>query len=54
MDGYGANPTKYEPKDLPREVIGEGIVLNVTKNAATVLITYNSVPAYTGDLVEIE
>src|SRR5216683_1572052 len=48
--GYGSNPTKYEPKDLPREVVGEGIVLNVTKNAATVLLTYGRVPAYTGDL----
>jgi hypothetical protein len=54
MAGYGSSPTKYEPKDLPREILGEGIVLNVTKNAATVVITYDRVPAYTGDLVEIE
>ena len=54
MYGYGSNPTKYEPKDLPREVLGEGIVLNVTKNAATVVLTYSRFPAYTGDLVEIE
>ena len=50
MDGFGSNPTKYEPKDLPREVLGEGIVLNVTKNAATVLLTYVRFPPYTGDL----
>jgi hypothetical protein len=54
LDGFGAAPGKYEPKDLPREVLGEGIVLNVTRNAATVLITYNNLPLYTGDFVEIE
>jgi hypothetical protein len=54
LEGFGGSPTKYEPKDLPREVLGEGIVLNVTKNAATVLITYTRVPLYTGDFVEIE
>ena len=52
--GFGSSPTKYEWKDLPREVLGEGIVLNVTRNAATVLITYCTVPMYTGDYVEIE
>jgi hypothetical protein len=54
LEGFGGSPTKYEPKDLPREVLGEGVVLNVTKNAATVLITYTRVPLYTGDFVEIE
>jgi hypothetical protein len=54
MDGFGASPTKYEPKDLPREVLGEGVVLNVTRNAATVLVTYNKLPVYSGDYVEIE
>jgi hypothetical protein len=52
--GFGSSPTKYQWKDLPREVLGEGIVLNVTRNAATVLITYGTVPMYTGDYVEIE
>jgi hypothetical protein len=52
--GFGSSPARYEWKDLPREVLGEGIVLNVTKNAATVLITYSMLPIYTGDYVEIE
>jgi hypothetical protein len=39
---------------LPREVLGEGIVLSVTRNAATVLITYSSTDMYAGDYVEIE
>jgi hypothetical protein len=54
IEGYGDSPTRPAPKDLPREVLGEGIVLNVTKNAATVLVTYNNLPVYAGDLVEIE
>jgi hypothetical protein len=52
--GFGSAPKKYEAKDLPREVLGEGIVLNVTKDAATVLITYGREEIYTGDFAEIE
>jgi len=54
VEGFGASPTKYEPKDLPREVLGEAVVLNVTKNAATVMVTYTRFPLFTGDFVEIE
>jgi hypothetical protein len=52
--GFGGTPERYEWKDLPREVLGEGIVLNVTRNAATVLVTYNTAEMYAGDYVEIE
>jgi hypothetical protein len=52
--GFGSAPKKYEAKDLPREVLGEGIVLNVTRNAATVLITYGTDEMYAGDFAEIE
>jgi hypothetical protein len=52
--GFGTAPAKYKGKDLPREVLGEGIVLNVTRNAATVLITYSMVDIYTGDYAELE
>jgi len=52
--GFGSAPKKYEAKDLPREVLGEGIVLNVTRNAATVLITYGMDEMYAGDYAEIE
>jgi hypothetical protein len=52
--GFGSAPRKYEAKDLPREVLGEGIVLNVTRNAATVLITYGMDEMYAGDFAEIE
>jgi hypothetical protein len=54
MYGFGSAPERYSWKDLPREVLGEGIVLNVTKNAATVLLTYSYQPMYAGDYVEIE
>ncbi|HXN52223.1 MAG TPA: hypothetical protein VN943_09820 [Candidatus Acidoferrum sp.] len=52
--GYGSTPTRYEWKDLPREVLGEGIVLNASRNAATVFVTYSSAEIYPGDNVEIE
>lgn len=54
MFGFGSAPRKYEAKDLPREVLGEGIVLSVTRNAATVLITYSMDEMYAGDFAEIE
>jgi hypothetical protein len=52
--GFGSSPGRYNWNDLPREVLGEGIVLNVSHNASTVFITYSSVDIYTGDYVEIE
>lgn len=52
--GFGSTPVRYEWKDLPREVLGEGIVLNVSHNSSTVLITYNTIEVYAGDYVEIE
>jgi hypothetical protein len=52
--GFGSAPTRYEWNDLPREVLGEGIVLNASRNAATVLVTYSSTSIFTGDNVEIE
>ncbi len=52
--GFGSTPQRYSWKDLPREILGEGIVLNVSKNAATVLITFSSGEVYAGDYAEIE
>lgn len=52
--GYGSTPARYEWKDLPREVLGEGIVLNASRNAATVFITFSSADVYPGDNAEIE
>ena len=52
--GFGSTPARYEWKDLPREVLGEGIVLNASRNAATIYVTFSSADIYTGDNVEIE
>lgn len=52
--GFGSAPKKYTGKDLPREILGEGIVLNVTKDAATVYVTYEREEAYAGDFAELE
>lgn len=52
--GFGSTPTRYEWNDLPREVLGEGIVINLSKNSATMFITYSRIESYAGDYVEIE
>ncbi|MGC1417936.1 MAG: hypothetical protein WA817_21790 [Candidatus Acidiferrum sp.] len=52
--GFGSSPERYRWNDLPREVLGEGVVLNVSRNASTVLITFSSIDMYTGDYVELE
>jgi hypothetical protein len=52
--GFGSSPIKYTWKDLPREVLGEAIVLNVSRNSATVLVTVTNQELFSGDYVEIE
>jgi hypothetical protein len=52
--GYGSAPHPYGPKDLPREVLGEAVILNASRNGATALITFSSADIYAGDNVEIE
>jgi hypothetical protein len=52
--GFGSSPVRYQGKDLPREVLGEGIVLNASRNGSAVLITFSSADIYTGDNAEIE
>jgi hypothetical protein len=52
--GFGTAPARYNWNDLPREVLGEGIVLNVSRYASTVLLTYTREDIYAGDYVEIE
>lgn len=54
MYGFGSTPVKYKWNDIPRNVIGEGIVMNVTRNACAVFITYSKNTLYAGDYVEIE
>ena len=52
--GQGSNPRHYAWNDLPREILGEGIVLNATQNASTVLLTVAKREIYSGDYVELE
>jgi hypothetical protein len=54
MYGFGSTPVKYKWNDMPRDVIGEGIVMNVTHNACALFITYSKIDMYAGDYVEIE
>jgi hypothetical protein len=52
--GFGSAPMRYEWNDLPREVLGEGMVLSVSRNSSTMMITFTSIETYAGDYVEIE
>lgn len=54
MYGFGSTPVAYKWNDLPREILGEGIVLSVSPNASTVFITYSRVEIFAGDYAEIE
>jgi len=52
--GFGSTPRRYEWNDLPREILGEGIVTNVSPNSCTMFVTYTTIDVYAGDYVEIE
>jgi hypothetical protein len=54
MYGFGSTPVPYNAADLPREVLGEGIVLRVGPNASTVLVTLSQREIYAGNYVELE
>ncbi|HLW43285.1 MAG TPA: hypothetical protein VKS00_02285 [Candidatus Acidoferrales bacterium] len=52
--GYGSTPVAYEWNNLPRQVLGEGIVLRTGPNSSTVLLTTAREEIYVGDYVEVE
>lgn len=52
--GLGSTPQPYIWSDLPRDILGEGLVLRVSPTAATVLITASHRQIFMGDFVEIE
>jgi Flagellar assembly protein T, C-terminal domain len=54
MFGFGSTPERYQWNDLPREILGEGMVISVSRNSSTVVLTYSSTSVYAGDYVEIE
>jgi hypothetical protein len=52
--GFGSTPVAYEWNNLPRQIVGEGIVLRTGANSSTVLLTGSRSPVYAGDYVEVE
>jgi hypothetical protein len=52
--GYGSTPVAYEWNNLPRQVLGEGIVLRTGPNSATIMLTAVREAIYAGDYVEVE
>lgn len=52
--GFGAAPKKWNWSNVPREVLGEGLVLRTGPNSSTVLLTFTLREVYAGDYVELE
>jgi hypothetical protein len=52
--GFGKAPKLYKPTDLPREVLGEGVVLRSSPTSSTVLVMHCLREIYLGDSVEVE
>jgi hypothetical protein len=52
--GYGSAPGGYGWSNLPREILGEGVVLRTSPHSSTVLITYSLREIFEGDHCELE
>lgn len=52
--GFGSTPVAYEWNNLPRQILGEGIVLRIGPNSSTVLLTDVRFEVFAGDYVELE
>jgi len=52
--GFGSVPLRYKWDNVPREVIGEGVVVRTGTNASTVLVTFAQREFFVGDYVELE
>jgi hypothetical protein len=52
--GFGSTPVAYEWNNLPRQILGEGIVLRTGPNSSTVLVKDVRYDIYAGDYVELE
>jgi len=52
--GFGGTPIRWRPDDLPREVLGEGVVLRTTPTSASVLVFNSLLEIMLGDYAEIE
>lgn len=51
---YNVHLTRKEMSAMPRDVIGEAVVLHVEGRSATILVTYASKSVMVGDYVELE
>jgi len=51
---FGKSPQPYAPRSLPREVLGEGVIMRVTPKAVTVFVMFSLRELYLGDFAEIE
>lgn len=54
LAGFGSVPKKWNWNNVPREVLGEGVVVRSSPNASTVLITYSLREIFAGDYTELE
>jgi hypothetical protein len=54
MYGFGSTPGPYDWKNLPRHILGEGIVLRTGPNSSTVLLTTSRQEVFVGDYLELE
>ncbi|HYL68310.1 MAG TPA: FlgT C-terminal domain-containing protein [Candidatus Limnocylindria bacterium] len=52
--GFGSVPRKWNWNNVPREVLGEGVVVRTAPNSASVLITFSLREILAGDYVELE
>ena len=52
--GFGCAPGGWNGDNLPREVVGEAIVVRTGPNSSSVLITFSARELFSGDFVEIE
>jgi hypothetical protein len=52
--GFGSAPGHWDWQNLPRQVIGEGVVVRTAPNSSTVLITFGLREIYAGDSIEVE
>jgi len=52
--GFGSAPVAYQWNNLPRQVLGEGIVVRTGSNSSTVMLTTVRGAIFMGDYVEVE
>jgi hypothetical protein len=54
LSGFGSVPNKWNWQNVPREVLGEGVVVRTAPNSASVLVTFSLREILAGDYVELE